>query len=186
MPVAETMGPRDFARFLAARGVKMSHQAISKAPYLPKTSDGKVIVVDALAALEQRGRLQSQPDGETAAEDEQKMGGRPRAGGTGGNSYYDELTLTERVKRRKLELEVDEREGKLLPAAGVAEAMVAAGRRIGERIERLTQLADELVKVAKTGEVPEVRAVLRREARALREYLAEAMTIAPSEEDEPA
>lgn len=179
------MGPRDFSRLLKARyGVTMSHQAISKAEYLPKTEHGRVIVADALVVLEQRGRLQTEQlplvePSEPVITDED-LTGRPRAKGS---SYYDELTLTEKVKRRKLELEVTEKEGKLLPIEQVDEAMTTAGRRIGERIERLTYLADELNSAAHTGGTAAVREVLRRETRALRGQVAEAMTLAATDEE---
>jgi len=177
------LGPRDFSRLLQTRfGLKMSHQAISKAPYLAKSASGQIVVTDALAVLADRGRIrldapQAELSFETAAVPAEP--GRPRAKG---NGYYDELTLTERVKRRKLELSLAEDEGKLLRIEDVTEAMVAGGRRIGERIERLTGLADELAAAGRDGGTTAVRDILRREARAIRESLAEALSLSAAEE----
>ncbi len=182
----ETMGPRDFSRLLADRfKVRMSHQAVSKAGYLPKNAFGKIVVQDALVTLADRGRISldleaTLPlDGPAQSEEEAPLAGRPRAKG---NGYYDEMTLTERVRRRKLEIELAEKEGKLLRVEDVTEAMVAGARRIGERLERLSALADELTAAARSQGAPAVRDILRREVRMMREQLAEALTLAAAED----
>ncbi|MDA8230161.1 MAG: hypothetical protein M0006_02360 [Magnetospirillum sp.] len=186
--IPETMGPRDFSRLLEKTyGLRMSHQAVSKAPYLPKTGNGRVVVQDALVMLADRGRIclgsqQQRLPLDAPPEDpaDKPRDGRPREKG---NGYYDELTLTERVKRRKLEMELEEREGKLLRVEDVTEAMVAAARRIGDRIDRLHLLADSITAAAKEGGANAVRDLLRREARTMREQLAETLTLSAADED---
>ena len=182
MDVADVMGPRDFAKLLQDRyGLRMSHQAISKAPYLPRTQAGRILVQDALVTLEARGRISldgtSRPPPQVAAPEAER--GRPK---TGGNAYYEELTLTEKVKRRKLEMELAEKEGRLLRVEDVTEAMVAGARKIGERLEQLTGLADDIVVVAQRSGAQGVRELLRRQVRDLRQSLAESLTLAAAEE----
>ena len=186
---SDVMGPRDFSRLLERRfGLRMSHQAVSKAGYLPKNAAGRIVVQDALVTLADRGRIQL--DGEPSpplsavpfpVEDDavDQLSGRPRAKG---NGYYDELTLTERVKRRKLEMELAEKEGKLLRIEDVTEAMVVGARRIGERLERLSGLADDLVEAAHSGGSHAVRDILRREIRSMRESLSESLSLTAAEE----
>lgn len=194
--MAEAMGPREFSRLLEEQfQLQMSHQAVSKASYLPKHG-GKVLVQDALLVLAERGRitLQGEPMPDVTPQDGAREGpdqpglplavpdgpknGRPLQGGT----LAQEQTLTERVKRRKLELEVEEKEGRLLRVEDVTEAMVTAARRIGDRIDQMQALADELNAASKSGGASAIRDLLRREIRKVREHLADAMTLAADEE----
>ena len=185
----DLLGPRDFARLLDKQfGLRMSHQAVSKAPYLPKGAGGRIIVQDALAMLAGRGRISLDAPGQqqallldgvaAGAVETDPISGRPSAKT---NGYYGELTLTEKVKRRKLELELAEKEGKLLRIDDVTEAMVTAARKIGDRIERITGLTDQLVSAARDEGTNGVRDILRREARSIRESLAELLSLAATE-----
>ena len=54
-----------------------------------------------------------------------------------GRVFYDEKAATERVVRRLKELELEEKQGRLLRVDDVTEAMVKAGRRIGESLDAL-------------------------------------------------
>lgn len=188
----DTMTKADFSRLLAEKfHFEITPQALGKAPFIPRNSFGKILVQDALLVLSERGRITLDLQDElplaapvAAIEEPAQEGetrtGRPRA--QGGLQY--EQTLTEQLKRRKLELELDEREGKLLRTDDVTDAMVAAGRRIGEAFEQLPVLADEIVSVARTAGAHGVRDLLRRHVRVMREQLAEALTLAATEETE--
>lgn len=191
MQVPETLGPRDFARLLGDRyGLRMSHQAVSKAAYLPKR-DGRIVVHDALAVLAARERIQLDGAPVEAPADvdelEEPANGRPRKSG-GGGGYYDELTLTERVKRRKLEMELEEKAGKLLRIEDVTEAMIAGARRIAERLDRVPALAARLAGAAREGGDQAIKAILLEEVRAIRETLSESLRLGADQEggdDEP-
>jgi hypothetical protein len=188
----DTMTKAEFSRLLAEKfDFEITPQALGKAPFIPRNSFGKVLVQDALLVLSERGRIKldlqdelplaapAQAAPEEAQDGEPKTG-RPRA--QGGLQY--EQTLTEQLKRRKLQLELDEKEGKLLRTEDVTDAMVTAGRRIGEAFDQLPPLADEIVAVARTAGAHGVRDLLRRQVRVMREQLAEALTLAATEETE--
>ena len=161
-------------------GLVMSHQAISKAPYLPKDERGKIIVREALACLEERGRITLDPTEQApdlSLSVEEPTNGRPRAKGS---ALYDEQAKTEVLRREKLQLEIDalkrkrdQDDGDLLPKDAILDAITFAAKAAGEEISRLPMRAGDLTSLARTGGEDAVRGALTKIAHDLRISIAQ-------------
>lgn len=179
-----TMGGAEFARYLGSLGVVMTRQAVSKSLTIPKGPDGRVLVAEALAALQAAGRLDRLPGDAAPPEAEPSPAvsmGRPRSSGGG---YYEEKAETERVIRELKQIELAKARGELVPVADVRDAQMGIARKVGDRLDQLVTLAPELTTIAATEGEAGVRAYLRERVRALREDMARYLTTEGLDDDD--
>lgn len=105
------------------------------------------------------------------------------AGDAGGSEYRDQKTRKARADAELAELALAEKRDQLRDRDEVARAMAACGARIGERLQSLPAMAEELAALG--GDVAEVRAWLKRFVRRFRAQLADELeSLAAGEESE--
>lgn len=95
---------------------------------------------------------------------------------SGRRGYRDERTETERVRRQLLQMQLDEKMGRLVDAEAVSSAQQTAARRLRDRIGReVERWSGPLASLTGHDEAA-LRAFLRRRASDLQAALAETMT----------
>ncbi len=166
----QVMSGAAYARYLGAQyGLRMTRQGVHKSHVIPKRSDGKINVVDADAALVAAGKIQllttKAPEPSDDGDDSRDL------------NFYREKAKTERITRRLQELKLAEQEGELLRTRDVEEAMVRAGMSIVQDINILPGMADELMAVARNGDMVALRGLLKAKAKGLRATVADALAL---------
>jgi len=177
------MGPAAYARHLSERyGIKMSRQAVAKNPTLPRAADGRIIVDRADAVLAERGRItHDAPDIPTLPLEQPAAEEADRPA-----SFYEEKAQTERVTRAIQEIKLAQLRGELVEVSAVTEAMVTAGRRIGEAIGAIHTRAAGIEAAALAEGAHGVRRELMALAHELRTTLAHAMRLDAADDDDEA
>ena len=161
-----------------ARHAGISRQAVNKmvsVGKIPRRPDGLINFVEADVAragsADPARRLADPPPagGESDSEIE--------AAGLGGLSFSKERAKREAYQAELARLEYERQTGAILARAEVADAMVAAGRKIRQGLDHLVGRADELTAVAIDGGAPALRAALKAVVRDMETRIAESLVL---------
>lgn len=175
----------DYAR---ARGI--SQAAVSKLISKGKIARDPAGIIDFVAA--DRARNDSRVRAvlaDEAPEPPQPMpaGSGALAGGEAAPSGLNRAALVEKTYRAKLlQLELEERQGLLIPKEGVLMGATEAGRAVARDLRGILNWAEDIAAAATVGGVGAVRAVLQERIHAIQARLTKhvAMIARRGEEDE--
>ena len=175
------------ADYAEMRGI--SRQSVYKAAkrHGVEVIDGE-LDAEALDAARKRGKdparqmVKDQQQAEAAAK-----GQSPESESDSATAGFAQARLRREVAQAELaEYKLKEARGELIHARQVEEALVSAGRRIRERLDRLPALSEELIAVARTGDVAQVRSFLRAQVRKLEDAIIANLSLTGDEDSENA
>ena len=91
------------------------------------------------------------------------------------STFRDARTKQALITAERQQFELERQKGLYVPRADVDRAMESAGRRLGQQVDTIPHMADELYAAAHSGSSADLRRLLKAKARQIRQALADAM-----------